>query len=75
MMKTDRDRSLIFAWLVLLFVLGVAVNRVRTQRLALEELQQRVKVEDSEAKVQACIAASTPAGNATALATQGNNRQ
>jgi hypothetical protein len=55
------DRWQIFAWLVLLFAFGVAVNAVRTQRLAIEELQQ-------QAKVQACIAKSTPAGNATALA-------
>ncbi len=65
-MKTDR--WLIFSWLLLLFVLGMAVNVVRKQRLVIEELQQREAEEHSEAKVQACLAKSTPAGNATALA-------
>ena len=68
MMKTDRLQ--IFSWLVLLFVLGLAVNAVRTQRREIAELRQRLEVTHSEAKVQACIAKSTPAGNDTALAEQ-----
>jgi hypothetical protein len=52
----------------LLFVLGVTVNVVRKQRVVIEDL--RVKAAHSEAKVQACIAKSTPAGNATAAAEQ-----
>jgi hypothetical protein len=39
MMKTDR--WLIFSWLVLLFVLGVTVNVVLTQRRAIANLQQQ----------------------------------
>lgn len=75
MMKTDRWQ--IFSWLVLLLVLGVAVNAVLTQRREIKELrqrmeaaQQRLNEEHSEAKVQACLAASTPSGNATAFAEQ-----
>ena len=67
-MKTDR--WLIFSWFVLLFVLGVTVNVVLTQRRTIAELQQWMEVAHSEAKVQACIAKSTPAGNDTALAEQ-----
>jgi hypothetical protein len=66
MMKTDRLQ--IFSWLVLLFVLGLAVNAVRTQRREIKELRQRM--EAVHAKVQACTAKSTPAGNDTALAEQ-----
>ena len=57
MMKTDRLQ--IFSWLVLLFVLGLAVNAVRTQRREIKELRQRM--EAVHAKVQACTAKSTPA--------------
>ena len=64
------DRWQIFAWLVLLFAFGVAVNAVRTQRREIAELRQRLEATHSEAKVQACIAKSTPAGNDTALAEQ-----
>jgi len=68
MMKTDRWQ--IFSWLVLLFVLGVAVNVVRTQRREIKELRQRMEAAHSETKVQDCLAKSTPAGNDTARAEQ-----
>ena len=75
MMKTDRGQ--IFSWLLLLFVLGVAINAVLTPRREIKELRQRMEAaqqllneEHSEAKIQDCLAKSAPPGNATAFAEQ-----